>query len=105
MKLNEDEKRIAYQIESTNQAAALNEIYMTWRLAQNQETKDTAESLLKKLRSLPDDECMDVIRDVCAGDLSPSRQGTDGRGNAGGGQAAIRGAKAGRPRHHGPGTV
>ena len=45
MKLNEDEKRMAYQIESTNQAAALNEIYMTWRLAQNQKTKDTAESL------------------------------------------------------------
>ena len=31
MKLNEEEKRMVYQIESTNQNAALNEIYMTWR--------------------------------------------------------------------------
>lgn len=29
MNLNEDEKRMVYQIESTNQVAALNEIYMT----------------------------------------------------------------------------
>ena len=28
MNLNEDEKRMVYQIESTNQVAALNEIYM-----------------------------------------------------------------------------
>ncbi len=29
MKLSEEEKRMVYQIESTNQNAALNEIYMT----------------------------------------------------------------------------
>ena len=52
MKLNEAEMRMAYQIESTNQNAALNEIYMTWRYARSQATKDTAESLLKKLGSL-----------------------------------------------------
>ena len=64
MKLNEEEKRMVYQIESTNQNAALNEIYMTWRYTKSQATKDTAESLLKKLRSLSDRECMDVIREV-----------------------------------------
>lgn len=64
MNLNEDEKRMVYQIESTNQVAALNEIYMTWRYAPNQAMKDTAESLLKKLRPLSDKECMDVIREV-----------------------------------------
>lgn len=64
MKLNEEEKRMVYQIESTNQNAALNEIYMTWRYTRNQATKDTAESLLKKLRTLSDKECMDVIREV-----------------------------------------
>lgn len=64
MKLNEEEKRMVYQIESTNQNAALNEIYMTWRYAKSQATKDTAESLLKKLRPLSDKECMDVIREV-----------------------------------------
>lgn len=78
MKLNEDEKRMVYQIESTNQAAALNEIYMTWRLAQSRETKDTAESLLKKLRSLPDDECMDVIREVQATYHLPGKARTVG---------------------------
>ena len=64
MNLNEDEKRMVYQIESTNQVAALNEIYMTWRYATNQAMKDTAESLLRKLRPLSDKECMDVIREV-----------------------------------------
>ena len=64
MNLNEDEKRMVYQIESTNQVAALNEIYMTWRYATNQAMKDTAESLLRKFRPLSDKECMDVIRDV-----------------------------------------
>lgn len=64
MKLNEAEMRMAYQIEGTNQASVLNEIYMTWRYTQNPATKDTAESLLKKLRPLSDKECMDVIREV-----------------------------------------
>ena len=64
MKLTEAEMRIVFQIESTNQNAALNEIYMTWRYTQNQATKDTAESLLAKLRPLSDKECMDMIREV-----------------------------------------
>ena len=54
MNLNEDEKRMVYQIESTNQGAALNEIYMTWRYAPDKAMKDTAEGLLKKLRPLSD---------------------------------------------------
>lgn len=45
MKLNEAEMRMAYQIESTDPNAVLNEIYMTWRLSRNQATRDTAESL------------------------------------------------------------
>lgn len=53
MNLNEAEKRMIYQIESTNQSAALNEIYMTWRYAPNRDLKDTAEGLLKNsVRSL-----------------------------------------------------
>ena len=51
MKLNEAEMRMAYQIESTDPNAVLNEIYMTWRLSRNQATRDTAESLMAKLRS------------------------------------------------------
>ena len=64
MKLNEAEMRMAFQVESTSQNAALNEIYMMARYARSQETKDTAESLLRKLRPLSDKECMDVIREV-----------------------------------------
>lgn len=45
MKLNEAEMRMAYQIESTDPNAVLNEIYMTWRLSRNQTARDTAESL------------------------------------------------------------
>ncbi len=44
MKLTEAEMRMVFQIESTNQNAALNEIYMTWRYAPNQATKETAEA-------------------------------------------------------------
>ena len=64
MKLNEAEMRMAYQIEVTSQNAALNEIYMMARYARSQKTKETAESLLRKLRPLSDKECMDVIREV-----------------------------------------
>ena len=42
MKLNEAEMRMAYQIESTDPNAVLNEIYMTWRLSRNQAARDTA---------------------------------------------------------------
>ena len=56
MKLTEAEMRMVFQIESTNQNAALNEIYMTWRYAPNPATKETAEGLLDKLRPLSDQE-------------------------------------------------
>ena len=91
MKLTEAEMRMVFQIESTNQNAALNEIYMTWRYAPNPATKETAEGLLDKLRPLSDQECMDLIRKVSAGE-SPHH-----RGNAGRGQTAIRGAEVIRP--------
>ncbi len=50
MKLTEAEMRMVFQIESTNQNAALNEIYMTWRYAPNPAAKETAEGLLDKFR-------------------------------------------------------
>ena len=78
MKLNEAEMRMAYQIEATSQNAALNEIYMTWRYTQNQATKDTAESLLAKLRPLSDKECMDLIREVQANYHLPGKAQTVG---------------------------
>lgn len=78
MKLNEAEMRMAYQIESTDPNAVLNEIYMTWRLSRNQAARDTAESLMAKLRSLPNKECMDLIREVQANYRLPGKPQTIG---------------------------
>ena len=66
MKLNEAEMRDGVpDRESTDPNAVLNEIYMTWpSLSRNQATRDTAESLMAKLRSLSNNECMDLIREV-----------------------------------------
>lgn len=96
MKLTEAEMRMVFQIESTNQNAALNEIYMTWRYAPNPATKETAESLLDKLRTLSDQECMDLIRKV-QGRIPSAGESPHHRGNAGRSQAAIRGAEVIRP--------
>lgn len=78
MKLTEAEMRMVFQIESTNQNAALNEIYMTWRYAPNPATKETAEGLLDKLRPLSDQECMDLIRKVQAEYRLPEKARTIG---------------------------
>lgn len=64
MNLTENEKRMIYQVESTGQTAILNELAMTCRYAPKKETRNTAESLLQKLRSLPDNECTDLVRDI-----------------------------------------
>ena len=57
MKLTEAETRMVFQIESTNQNAALNEIYMTWRYAPNPATKERRKafwtsSVLCRIRSV-----------------------------------------------------
>ena len=61
MNLTENEKRMVYQVESTCQAAILNEIAMNKRYAPNPEIRQTAESLLSKLRLLSDKECMALV--------------------------------------------
>ena len=64
MNLTENEKRMVYQVESTCQAAILNEIAMNKRYAPNPEIRQTTESLLSKLRLLSDKECMALVNDV-----------------------------------------
>ena len=64
MNLTENEKRMVYQIESTCQVAILNEIAMNKRYAPNPELRQTAESLLSKLRLLSDKECMALVNDI-----------------------------------------
>jgi hypothetical protein len=64
MNLTENEKRMVYQIESTSQAAILNEITMNKQYAPNPEIRQITESLLSKLRLLSDKECMALVDDV-----------------------------------------
>ena len=58
MNLTENEKRLAYQIESTDQIGTLHELAILNRYAIKPETKEASESLLRKLRTLSADECM-----------------------------------------------
>ena len=64
MNLTENEKRMVYQVENTCQAAILNEIAMNKRYAPNPEIRQTAESLLSKLRLLSDKECKALVNDI-----------------------------------------
>ena len=64
MNLTENEKRLAYQIESTDQIGTLHELAILNRYAIKPETKEASESLLRKLRTLSADECMAVVNDV-----------------------------------------
>lgn len=64
MKLTEPEMRMAYQLESTSQVGILNELHMICRYSQNRESKATAESLMAKIRTLSDKECMALVNDV-----------------------------------------
>ena len=64
MELNEMEKKMLFQVEGDCQAKVLNELYMTVRYSNNSELRETAESLMAKVRVLSDRECMDLVRDI-----------------------------------------
>lgn len=53
-----------FQAEGDCQAKVLNELYMTVRYSNNSELRETAESLMAKVRVLSDRECMDLVRDI-----------------------------------------
>lgn len=78
MKLTDAEERMVFQIESTDQNAAMDEIFMKWRYAPNPATKETAESLLGKLRPLAEQECMKLIRKVQSDYRLPEKPRTIG---------------------------
>ena len=64
MELNEMEKRLLFQVEGDYQSKILNELYMTARYTKNPEQQEAAESLMAKLRTLTDTECMAIVRDI-----------------------------------------
>ena len=65
MKLTEAEMRMAFQIESTNLNATLNEIYMTWRYAPNPAKKETGgmDAYTTKLKTLKQPDEVNVFID------------------------------------------
>ena len=64
MELNEMEKNLLFQVEGDCQTKIMNELYMTVRYSNNPEQRETAESLMAKIRVLSDRECMDLVKDI-----------------------------------------
>lgn len=64
MELNEMEKRMLYQTEGSERYAILHELAMASRYAQNPGRRRAAGSLIKKLNSLTDGECMEIVCDI-----------------------------------------
>lgn len=64
MQFSENEKRMIYQLEGTSQSAVLQEVHRRWRSADSQAVRDAAETVLRKLRALPERACMDAIREI-----------------------------------------
>ena len=58
------EKQFLFQVEGDYQSKILNELYMTARYEKNPKQREAAESLIEKLRSPTDGECMDIVRDI-----------------------------------------
>ena len=64
MELNEMEKRLLYQTERSEWYAVLHELAMASRYAKDPDRRKAADSLIKKLNSLTDGECMEIVYDI-----------------------------------------
>lgn len=64
MELNEMEKRMLYQTEGGSRDLILHELSMDIRYGLHPARKEAAASLARKLRSLTDKECMDMVKDI-----------------------------------------
>ena len=64
MELNEMEKRVLYQTEGREWYAALHELAMASRYAKDPDRRKAADRLIKKLNSLTDGECMEIVYDM-----------------------------------------
>lgn len=64
MELNEMEKRVLYQTEGSEWYAVLHELAMASRYAKDPDRREAAGSLIKKLNSLTDGRCMDIVYDI-----------------------------------------
>ena len=64
MELNEMEKRMLYQTEGNERYALMHELLMASRYAKNPDRRRAADSLMDKMRSLTDGECMEIVHDI-----------------------------------------
>ena len=64
MNLSETEKRILYQTDGYDKAAVTYELRAELPYIKNQEQREASVSLIKKLESLPSQECLSLIHDV-----------------------------------------
>ena len=89
MELNEMEKRLLYQTEGSEWYAVLHELAMASRYAKDPDRRKAADSLIKKLNSLMDGECMEIVIRYQE-KLQASQRKQDCRRDACGGKAEIR---------------
>ncbi|MBD5462686.1 MAG: addiction module toxin RelE [Lachnospiraceae bacterium] len=64
MDLNEMEKRMLYQTEGSERYTVMHELMMASRYAKNPDRRRAADSLMDKMRSLTDGECMEIVHDI-----------------------------------------
>lgn len=64
MELNELGKRELFQVEGDCQAKILSELHALAQYTTDIEQSKAASSLMKKLRTLSDRECMDLVKDI-----------------------------------------
>ncbi len=64
MELNEMERRLLYQTEGSEWYAVLHELAMASRYARDSDRRKAADSLIKKLNSLTDGGCMEIVYDI-----------------------------------------
>ncbi len=62
--LTEDEKRIVFQLEGCHRYDAIQEIAIFCRYTHDSNKRNIAENLLKKLRELSENDCMELICDI-----------------------------------------
>lgn len=76
--LTEDEKRMVFQLEGCHRYDAIQEIAVFCRYTRDHDKKVTAESLLKKLRELSEDDCKKLICNIQRNYHLPRKERTVG---------------------------
>ena len=62
--LTEDEKRMVFQLEGCHRYDAIQEIAIFCRYTHDNNKRNIAENLLKKLRELSENDCRELICDI-----------------------------------------